>query len=195
MKKQRLREKIHCEVKKAKQSTFDRIPPQKSADTINNSEKQIIIAPLKYIIKEDELELAVAFRLLPSQLTFSNLTLEIYFNDNKLNTYLISIPPSQLLSSELEFPITLDMKGIQPGEHPIKVDMFERWSTGERLTSTTQHVSVSYTPVHRQDRYVKIPIVRKIAGAFRIVLPQEKKLYDEFQKSRRQELNSKKDQW
>ena len=196
MKKQQLREKTQADVKKSKQVTFDRLPPQKSAhSTTSNSEKQILIAQLKHTLNAEELELLVAFQLLPSQRAFSNVTLEIYFNGEKLNTYLISIPPSQLLSSELEFPIALDMKDIQPGEHTIKVEMSERWSTGEKLTSTTQYVIIQYAPVHRQDRYVKVPIVRKIAGTFRIVLPQEKELYDELQKSRRQELNSKKDHW
>jgi len=198
MKKQQLREKTQADIKKSKQVTFDKLPPQKSVRTTtisSSSEKQILIAQLKHTIKEAELELLVSFRLLPSQRVFSNVTLEIYFNGEKLNTYLISIPPSQLLSSELEFPITLDMNDIQPGEHTIKVEMSERWSTGEKLTSTTQYVIIQYTPVRRQDRYVKVPIVRKIDGAFRIILPEEKELYDELQKSRRQELNSKKDQW
>ncbi|MDR0373330.1 MAG: hypothetical protein LBI79_07240 [Nitrososphaerota archaeon] len=155
-----------------------------------------MIAPLGQVIKEDELELLVSFRLLPSQNAFSNVGLELYFDGNTLSTYLISIPPSQLLSSELEFPITLDMKDIQPGEHTIKVEMSERWgSTGEKLISTTQYVIVQYVPVRRQDRYVKVPIVRKIEGDFRIILSEEKELYQQFQKNRHQELNSKKDHW
>jgi hypothetical protein len=195
MKKQQLRDKTHADIKKAKQTTFDNLPAQKSVHAIINSEKQILIVQLKHSIKEEELELFVTFRLLPTQKAFSNVMLEMFFDGNKLNTYLISIPPSQLLSSELEFPITLDMKDIRPGEHTIKVEMAERWSTGEKLASTTQYVIIQYAPVRRQDRYVKVPIVRKIDGAFRIILPQEKELYRKLQKSRDQELNSKKDQW
>jgi hypothetical protein len=121
--------------------------------------------------------------------------LDLYFDGNKLNSYLISIPPSQLLSNELEFPATLDMKGIQPGSHTVKIEMSERWNTGEKLTSTSKYVIVNYTPVRREDRYVKVPIVRKIEGTFRIILPQEKELYQELKKSQHRELNSKKDQW
>ncbi|MCL2686376.1 MAG: hypothetical protein FWE73_08330 [Candidatus Bathyarchaeota archaeon] len=95
MKKQQLREKTQADVKKSKQVTFDKLPPQKSVRTTtisSSSEKQILIAQLKHTIKEEELELLVSFRLLPSQRVFSNVTLEIYFNGEKLNTYLISIP-------------------------------------------------------------------------------------------------------
>ncbi|MDR0493163.1 MAG: hypothetical protein LBH74_05965 [Nitrososphaerota archaeon] len=195
MKKQRLREKTQADVKKSKQTTFDRLPKQKSTHPIKNPEKQILIAQLKHTIKEEELELLVIFQLLPTQKVFSNVMLEIFFDDNKLNTYLINIPPSQLLSNELEFPIKMDMKNIQPGEHAIKVEMTEPGSTGKKLTNTTQYSIIQYTPVRRQDRYVKVPIVQKIEGAFRIILPHEKELYQKLQKSRDQELKSKKEQW
>jgi hypothetical protein len=195
MKKQRLREKTLVDVKKSKQSTFDRLPEQKAIQLTPKIEKSIIIAQLGHVIKEDELELSIAFRLLPSKNSFSNVMLELYFDSNKINAHLISVPPSQLLGDELEFPITLDMKGIHPGPHTIKVEMYERWNTGEKLTNASKYLLVQYSPTRKEDRYIKVPIVKKINGAFRIILPEEKELYRELEKSQHQDLNSKRDQW
>jgi hypothetical protein len=191
MKKQQLRDKAMVDVKKTKQYTFDTLPEPKAKQAVSKTEKSILIAQLEYTIEENGLELSVAFRLLPSQNHFSNLTLELFFDDNKLNSYLISIPPSQLLSNELEFPISLDMQGICSGSHTIKVEMFERWHTGEKLTSASRYVIVEYSPTRKEDRYVKVPIVRKVDGAFRIILPQEKELYEQLERNKRQEIDSK----
>lgn len=193
MKKRQHREKAIVDVKRNKQYTLDSLPEPKTQ--ISKTEKAIVVAQLAYTIKENVLELSIAFRLLPSQNHFSNLTLELYFDDNKLNSYLISIPPSQLLSNELEFPISLDMNGICPGPHTIKVEMYERWHTGEKLTNTSRYVIVEYSPTRKEDRYVKVPIVRKIDGAFRIILPEEKELYEQLERNQRQEIASRRDNW
>jgi hypothetical protein len=195
MKKRRHIEKATVDVKRNKQYTLDSLPEPKTQQKSSKLEKAIVVAQLAYTIKDNVLELSIAFRLLPSQNHFSNLTLELYFDDNKLNSYLISIPPSQLLSNELEFPITLDMKGICPGPHTIKVEMFERWHTGEKLTNTSRYVIVQYSPTRKEDRYVKVPIVRKIDGAFRIILPEEKDLYEQLERNRRQEIGNRRDNW
>ena len=195
MKKQQLKDKTIADIKKTKQYTFDTLPEPKPHPAISKTEKSILIAQLEYTIKENVLELSITFSLLPSQNHFSNLTLELFFDDNKLNSYLISIPPSQLLSNELEFPISLDMKGICPGPHTIKVEMFERWSTGEKLTGASRYVIVEYSSTRKEDNYVKVPFVRKIDGAFRIILPQEKELYQQLERNQRQELDSTRDHW
>jgi hypothetical protein len=195
MKKQQLRDKTLADITKSKQLTFDRLPEQKTTHPKPRTEKSIEIAQLEYAIKENELELSVAFRLLPSKNSFSNLMSELHFDDNKLQTYLISVPPSQLLSDELEFPITLDMKGISPGPHTVKIEMYERWETGEKLTNASKYVIVQYSPTHREDRFIKVPIVRKIDGAFRIILPNEKELYEQLERNNREEQKSKRDYW
>ncbi len=195
MNKQRLRDKTLVDVKKSKQSTFDRLPQRKISPASSQIQKSIVIAQLGHTIKEDELELSITFRLLPSKNVFSNLMLELFFDNDKLGPHLINIPPSQLLGDELEFPIMLDMKGITPGPHTIKAEIYELWNTNEKLTSTSKYVIVQYSPARKEDRYVKVPIVKKIDGAFRIILPDEKQLYQELGKSQQQELNTKRDQW
>jgi len=194
--KQRIRDKTLAEISKSKQSTFDKLPEPKATQPAPRLEKSIEIAQLEYFAKEeDELELSVAFRLSPSKNAFSSLTLELHFDDNKLNTYVISIPPSQLLNDEFMFPIALDMKGIVPGPHTIKVEIYERWSTGEKLTSASKYVIVQHSPVRRQDRYIKVPIVKKIDGAFRIIMPEEQEFYQQLERSRHEEQKNKIDHW
>ena len=194
MKKERIREKTLVDIKESKQLTFDKLPKNEEPQPTPKFEKSIDIAQLKYSIKENELELSIAFGLLPSKNYFSNLALELYFDNEILNTFLIGVPPSQLLGDELEFPVTLDMTGICQGAHTIKVEMYER-KDNEKLFSTSKYVIVQYSPTRKEDRYVKVPIVRKIDGVFRIILPEEKELYEQFEKNRRVELKSNRDQW
>jgi hypothetical protein len=192
LKKQRLRERTISEVNKARQSTFDKFPKQ-TAEPFVKIEKSIMIAQLAYVIKEDELELSVAFRLYPSKNHFSNLTLELYFDDHKLDTHVLTLPPSQLLGDELEFPIALDMRGITAGTHSIKVELAECLNTSEKFFCASKYIIAQYKPIKREDRYIKIPIVKKIGGAFRIMLPEEQELYQDLEESKRQEIKSQRD--
>jgi hypothetical protein len=194
LKKERIREKTLVDLKRAKQSTFDNLPKTVDAPKPPKPEKSIVIQ-LTHTTKEDELDLAISFRLLPSRMHFSNLLLDLHFDGNKVNTYRVAIPPSRLLSDELEFPIALDMTGIPKGEHVIKVELSEKWETGEVLAYASKYVVMQYMPVRREDRYVKVPLVRKIDGAFRIVLPEEKELYDALEKGNRQEQNARRDRY
>jgi hypothetical protein len=193
LKKQRSREKTLTDIKKAKQATFDKYPQQKS-EPLAKIEKSITIAQLAYVIKEDELALTIAFRLYPSKNHFFNLMLQLYFDDHKLDEHLIALPPSKLLGDELEFPVALDMKGIIPGPHAIKVELSERLITGEVLASVSKYIIAQYKPIKKEDRYIKIPIVKKIEGAFRIILPEEQELYRNLEESKRQELKSQRDE-
>lgn len=195
MKKQRLRDKTLADIAKSKQVTFDKLPEPKAAQPKPSVEKSIEIAQLEYSAKEDELEFTVAFRLLPSKNAFSSLTLELHFDENKLNTDVISIPPSKLLNDEFEFPIALDMKGICPGPHTVKVEIYERWDTGEKLTSASKYVIVEHSPTRKQDRYIKVPIVKRIDGAFKIIMPEEQEFYEQLEKKRREEQSSMGEHW
>jgi hypothetical protein len=65
----------------------------------------------------------------------------------------------------------------------------------EVLAYASKYVVVQYSPIRREDRYIKVPLVRKIDGAFRIVLPEEKELYDALEKGNREEANSKRDKY
>jgi hypothetical protein len=194
MNKERIREKTLVDLKRAKQATFDNLPKTTEKPNETKPQKSIIIQ-LNHTTKEDELDLAISFRLLPSRMHFSNLLLDLHFDGNKVNSYLIAIPPSRLLSDELEFPIALDMTGIPSGEHVVKVELTEKWETGEILAQASKYVVVQYTPIRKEDRYVKVPLVRKIDGAFRIVMAEEKELYESLEKGHREDLNTKRDKY
>ena len=105
--KQQLREKRLVDIKKSKQATFNELPQWEAEASNSQTKKSISIAQLSHIMHENEL-LSIDFSLLPSKSWFSNIALDLYFDNNKMEGYLISVPSSQLLGDELNFPITLD---------------------------------------------------------------------------------------
>ena len=88
------------------------------------------------------------------------------------------------------------MKGISSGSHLIKVEMYELWSSGEKLTCASKEVSVEYVPQSREDRLIKVPIVKSVAGAdLAIVSDSEKDIYREIAENIKKELISKRADW
>jgi hypothetical protein len=57
------------------------------------------------------------------------------------------------------------MKGIPAGNHSIKVELYELWSSGEKLLQTFGEVIVNYVPLSRESRFVKVPRVKSFVGA------------------------------
>jgi len=199
-KTQRLREETRAAVKQSKQTTLDslpKVPKKESAKTVEPMrEKQILITEIDTVTKEDELALKVDFRLLPSRTAFSKITSELHFDAQKLKVVRISIPQSPLATNDFELTPMLDMTGITAGLHTIKVEMYEPWSSGEKLTRTSKEVTVEYVPKSREDRLVKIPIVKSIAGTdLAIASDSEKSIYREIEESIKKELFSKRDEW
>jgi hypothetical protein len=199
-KTQHLREKMRAAVKQSKQTTLDNLPdvPQKeSAKAVKSEQKrQIIITEIDTVPKEDELALEFGFRLLPSKTAFSKITTDLYFDGQKLNSACISIPQSPLATDDFELTPVLDMKGISAGSHIIKVEMYELWSSGEKLAYTSKERVVEYVPKRREDRLIKVPIVKSIAGNdLAVVLDSDKGIYREIEEARKKELLSKRDEW
>jgi hypothetical protein len=146
--------------------------------------------------REDDLNLKVAFRLIPSRASFSKITAELYFDRQKLHRCAVRIPQGPLSADELELTAALDMRGISAGKHIIQAEMFELWSSGEKLTCASKEVTIDYVPVRRQDRYIKVPIVKKLAGAdVEVVSEPERNVYREIEKDQKEELMSKRDEW
>jgi len=199
-KTQRLREKMRAAVKQSKQATLDSlrdVPQKESAKEIDSDQKkQIVITKIDTVTREDELALKVDFRLLPSRTAFSKITSELYFDGQKLKVVRISIPQGPLTADDFELTPVLDMKGINAGLHKIKVEMYELWDSGEKLTCTSKEVTVEYAPKSRENRLIKIPIVKSIAGTdLVIVSDSEKDIYREIEESTKKELISKRDEW
>jgi hypothetical protein len=88
------------------------------------------------------------------------------------------------------------MKGITAGSHTIKVEMYELWSSGEKLNYTSKEVAVEYIPKSREDRLIKVPIVKSIAGTgLAVVSDSDKSIYHEIEETMKKELVSKRDEW
>lgn len=198
-KRQRVREKVKAEAVGFKQSSIDDIiyqfDVQKSKGQLKPT-KAILINNIATLTKEDELALKIGFSLLPSVSYFSKIKLDLFFQEELLNSVMLGIPQSSLLKGSLEFPQILDMKGIAAGDYLVRVEMYEPWSSGEKLNFTFKEISVHYTPQTREDRLVKIPTVKSVAGSDLLVISSTAKdIYSEIDESQRKESINKRDQW
>ncbi len=187
-------------VKQSKQTTLETLPklPQKESAKAAEFEqkKQIAITEIGTVAGEDELTLRVGFKLLPSKTFFSKIRSDLFFDEQKLNCTCISIPPSPLTTDDFELTPVLDMKGIPAGPHIIRLEMYELWSNGERLCQASKEVTVHYVPKTREERLVKVPIVKSVAGAdLAVVSELEKDIYREIEETEKKELVSKRDKW
>lgn len=192
----RLREKTLAEIKHSKQTTFDSLPIAKENPSKPQNNKRIIISEISNETKEDDLELKVAFRLVPSKASFSKVFVELFFDGQKIHYCPVRIPQGALSADELEWPAALDMRGIGEGQHIIRAEMFELWDSEEKLTLVSKEVAINYVPVCKQDRYIKIPIVKKRAGEdLEVGSEAERKVYREIEKEQKEELLSKRDEW
>ncbi|HEX7482057.1 MAG TPA: hypothetical protein VF350_01130 [Candidatus Bathyarchaeia archaeon] len=198
-KNQQKREIIAIDVKQAKQSTLEDLSFQfnieKAREAITPI-KAILINKISATTKEDELTLKVEFSLLPSKASFSKLNLDLFFQEHLLNSTTISIPQSSLLNDTSEFPLILDMKGIVENEYPIRVEMYEPWSSGEKLNFTFKEITILYVPQTREARLVKIPTVKSVAGSdLTVVSSSAKDIYRDIEQDQKQEAISKRDEW
>jgi hypothetical protein len=199
-KAQRFREKMRIAAKQPKQGTLDNISKiakkEASRSTHLDPKKLILITEISPETREDELKLKVGFRLHPSRIAFSKITAELFFDTKKMSPIRINILAGPLAADTSEFSSTLDMTGISAGLHTIKVEMYEPWSSGEKLTCTSKEATIEYTPTRREDRWIEIPIVKHMAGAnLQIVSDSEKNVYRELQESMKKDEISKRDEW
>jgi hypothetical protein len=74
--------------------------------------------------------------------------------------------------------------------------MYEPWSSGEELNFTAKEISVQYVPKTREERLVKIPSVKSVAGCDLIVVSSlAKNIFLEIEQDQKQESISKRDEW
>jgi hypothetical protein len=197
--KNQKREKTKADVKQSRQTTIDNlsyqfnIPKTKAA---SKSAKEIFIDNIAATTKEDELILIVGFSLFPSKAAFSKIILDLYLQEHLLDSTTLSIPQSELLNDSFEYPQILDMKGIAAGSYLFRVEMYELWSSGEKLNINFKDVAVEYVPQTRASRLVKIPTVKKAAGTdLTVVSSNAKNIYRDIEQNQRKEYKSRKDEW
>ena len=159
-------------------------------------EKQIIITEIGAITREDELALKVGFKLFPSKTAFSKVKSTLSFDNQQISSVLVRIPQGPLAEDEFELTPALDMKGITAGSHSIKVEMYEPWSDGEKLSFTSKEVTVEYVPKTRESRLIKIPIVKSFGGGdLAVVSESDKNIYREIEETMKKESVTKRDEW
>jgi hypothetical protein len=198
-KNQQKRELMQADVSQSKQSTLDDLSFQfnitKTEETFKPA-KEIIVDNISYTIKEDDLALKVEFSLLPSKTSFLKINLDLYFDDQLINSTTLCIPQSALLSDNLEFSQILDMKGIAAGNYLIRVEMYELWESSEKLCFSAKEIVVEYVPQSRESHLVKFPIVKSVAGNDLVVVSSSaKNIYREIEQDQKQEAISKRDEW
>jgi len=199
-KTQHLREKMRKAAKQTKQTTLDNLQslPKKDSDKpeAKQQPKQIEITDVSNTKCENELVLRVGFKLVPSRTAFSRVTAEMFFDDQKIDSLRLRILQGPLATTESEFSSALDMTGIEAGQHKLKVEMYELWSMEEKLTKTSKEVTIEYIPVKREDRLVKVPVVKSVAGTdLAIVSDTQKNIYREIEADMKKQTISRRDQW
>jgi hypothetical protein len=197
-KNQQKRELMKAEVSQSKQSTLDDISFQFNIerDREPRPTKTIIINQIANKIEVDELALKVEFALLPSNTAFSKINLDLYFEDQLIDSRTLSIPQSALLSDVLEFPLLLDMRGIAAGNYEIRIEMYELWESNEKLCFTEKEIIIEHVPQTKESRLVKVPTVKSVAGAgLIVVLPSAKSIYQEIKEDEKKESISKRDEY
>ena len=199
-KSQRLREKMQTDIKYSKQTKLGDLPEPREVEPpramMKELKKRIEIAAISYFAREDELELRVEFRLFPNRTFFSSVTSDLYFDEEKIESLRMRVLQGPLATDESEFSGVLDMTGVGEGKHTLKVEMYELWSSGEKLYCTSREESFEYVPVKREDRLIRVPILKKAAGAgLDIVTDKEKNIYREIEKEIKEESESRRDHW
>jgi hypothetical protein len=199
-KTQRLRERISTEVKHSKQTTLSKSIETYYAEpskTISSSpKKQIEITEITSSIREDEMALKVAFKLLPSRTFFSKVTADLFFNEQKIDALHLRILQGPLAADDSEFTSVLDMTGVSQGQHKLRVEMYEIGNSGEKLTSTYKEDTIDYVPVKREDRIISVRIIKSMASEdLSVVSSVEESIYREINDEIRREAHSRRDKW
>jgi hypothetical protein len=199
-KTQCLRERMHADIKRCKQTTLSNLAEDQKTKTpivtAPEQKKQIEIIEIDTSTRENELSLKIGFRLLPSRTAFSKVTSELYFDKQKINSLCLRVLQGPLATNESEYSTVLDMRGIEAGQHMLGVEIDELWGSGEKLAAVSKELAIEYIPLRREDRLVRVPIVKSVEGTdLAIVSDIEKGIYREMAENIRKELVSKRDEW
>jgi len=185
-------------LKLSKQLTLDKLAvvTKESTNAVKVSEKQIVITEIITSIKVAEIALNVAFKFVPSKTVFSKIQFDLFFNNQQIGSKSIRILQGPLANDIFELTPVLDMKGIPAGTYTLKVEMYELWSTGERFSQAKKESTVDYMPQTRESKFVRVPIVKSVAGTDLFVISEsEKSIYSEIEKTIKKEQLSNRDDW
>ena len=124
------------------------------------------------------------------------MTSDLYFDELEIDSLRLRILQGPLATEESEFSAALDMTGIVAGKHSLRIELYEVWDSGERLTSASKEATIEYVPVKREDRLIRVPTIKSAAGAgLEILSDTEKSIYEEIESEMRRESDSRRDYW
>jgi hypothetical protein len=76
------------------------------------------------------------------------------------------------------------------------VELYEVWDSGERLTSASKEATIEYVPVKREDRLIRVPIIKRTEGAdLEIVTAMEKNIFREIDEAMKRDSEGKREHW
>jgi len=183
--------------KSVKQLTLDSLPTtpiKQDPKTKTTIQKQIYITHMETNTRIDELVLKISFKLEPSWRAFSKIKADLSFEDTTISSILIRILQGPLATNELEYSWIMDTEGIAEGTYRLKIEMYEEWSSNERLHQTSREITVKYVPQTRQSRLIKIPFIKKVIGTdLAVISTQEKQIYENIEKAIKKEQKSQQD--
>ena len=191
---------MRTDIKHSKQTTLgssqEARKTEASKTPVPEQKKQIEITEITTSTREDELALNVGFRLLPSRTAFSRVTSNLFFDDLKIESMRLRILQGPLATDDSEFSSVLDMTGISAGKHTLRIEMYELWDSTEKLTVTSKELTVDYVPVKREDRLIRVPIMKSVAGAHMdIVSETQKNIYREIEEEMKKESEARREHW
>ena len=189
---------MRAEVKHSKQSTLDNTSEMRKTEPAKTPlpNRQIEITEITTSSREGELILKAAFKLVPSRIAFSRVTAELYFDEQKIDSLRLRILQGPLATDESEFSSVLDMTGIEAGPHNLKIEMYELWEASEKLTCASKEVAIEYVPLKREDKVIRVPIIKSTAGAdLTIISDVEKNIYREINEEMKKDSDSRQDYW
>ena len=162
-------------------------------ETLPFRSKQITITQLVPTTKNyDELNVDADFRLDPSKKEFSKIRYTIWFDGQKAYSDLIEIPQSLIASDEFQMKRILDLRGMPPGIHTVKIELCDLFSPSCASKETT----IEYKPLTKEERFRIIPTVKKTEGVdISIVSNDEKEVFREIKDTLRKEQISKRNKW
>jgi hypothetical protein len=136
------------------------------------------------------------FKLLPSRTAFSRLHADLCFDEQKIDSLHFSILHGPLATDTCEFSSVLNLTGVSQGKHALTAELYESWSSTEKLTQTSKTVDVDYVPVKRADRAINVRIIRSNAGRdLAVVSDEEKHIYREINEQIRRDASNLRDKW
>jgi hypothetical protein len=162
-------------------------------ETLPFRSKQITITQFAPTFKNYvELNADTDFKLVPSQKAFSKIRYTLWFDGQKAYSDLIEIPQSLFASDEFEMKRILDLSGMTPGNHTVKVELCDLFSP----SCASKEITIEYKPLTKEERFRRIPTVKKTEGVdISIISNNEKEVFRDIKDTLRKEQISKRDNW